>query len=141
MDRLRKFKPLLYEFLRYCLVGGAAFLVDAGTLTLFREVLLPELGGYRLYIATAIGFIAGLVFNYVLSLVFVFEQSKKDRAGRSAGAFALFALIGIAGLGLTELGMYAGTMLLGLHYLLVKTFVTAIVLIWNYLGRKILIFK
>jgi putative flippase GtrA len=141
MDRLKKLTPLLFEFLRYCLVGGASFLIDAAVLTLCWEFLLPDLGRYRLYVATAIGFTAGLIFNYFLSLIFVFRASDNKRTGRSAAAFAVFALIGAVGLGLTELGMYAGTALLGLHYLLVKILVTGIVLIWNYLGRKLLIFK
>jgi putative flippase GtrA len=122
-------------------VGGASFLIDAAALALFREVLLPELGGYRLYAATAIGFTAGLVFNYFLSLSFVFRAAKNNKTGRTAAAFALFALIGAVGLGLTELGMYAGTALLGLHYLLVKILVTGIVLVWNYLARKVFIFR
>ncbi|SHH90907.1 Putative flippase GtrA (transmembrane translocase of bactoprenol-linked glucose) [Sporobacter termitidis DSM 10068] len=141
MDKIKNLRPLLLEFIRYCVVGGAAFLVDAGILALFNQVILPELGGYRLYIATAIGFLAGLVFNYIFSLLFVFSAAKNGRVGRSVGAFAIFAVVGGIGLGLTELGMYIGVSRLGLHYMLVKVVVTAVVLMWNYLGRKILIFK
>ena len=36
--------------------------------------------------------------------------------------------------------MWLGVAVLGLDYRLVKVFVTAAVLLWNYLGRKILIF-
>lgn len=140
MDWLKGLRPLVDEVLRYCLAGGAGFLADAGTLALFREIILPEMGGYRLYAAAAAGFIMGLVVNYILSVRFVFKTAKKG-AGRSAGAFAVFTVIGVVGLGLTELGMYAGTSLLGQHYLLVKIAVTVIVFIWNYLARKILIFK
>lgn len=141
MDKKKELKPLLYEFLRYCVVGGCAFLVDAGTLALFNQVILPELFGYRLYIAAAIGFIVGLIFNYIFSLIFVFKSAKERKAGRTVSAFFIFAVIGLIGLGLTELGMYLGTYLLGIHYMLVKIVVTGFVLMWNYLSRKILIFK
>ena len=141
MENKTDIKQLFFEFVRYLLVGGTAFLVDTGVLALFYDVLLPELGGFSLYIATAIGFIAGLIVNYILSLVFVFKSARGTQVGRSVGAFLIFAVIGIIGLGLTELGMYIGTEKLGLHYLLVKFVVTGIVLMWNYLGRKILIFK
>ncbi len=140
MDKLKGLRSLFEEVLRYCVAGSAGFLADAGTLALLREVVLPEMGGYRLYAAAAAGFIVGLAVNYILSVSFVFKAAKKG-AGRSPGAFAVFVLIGLVGLGLTELGMYAGTSLLRLHYLLVKTAVTAIVFFWNYLARKILIFK
>ena len=44
------------------------------------------------------------------------------------------------GLGLTELIMYLGTELLHISYLIVKIAADAIVLVWNYVGRKVLIF-
>ena len=137
---MKDLKPLIFEFMRYLIVGGTAFLIDFCVLVLFNTVL-PELYGYRLYIATALGFIAGLVFNYFFSILFVFKAARDKKTGRSAGAFMLFAIIGVVGLGLTELGMYAGTELLHVHYMLVKIVVTGIVLMWNYLGRKFLIFK
>ena len=132
-------KPIVTEFARYLLVGGTAFIVDFGTLVLFKQFILPDWNGLGLYIATALGFIAGLVYNYILSLVFVFTRAKGK--GRSVGAFIVFAVIGLIGLALTELGMYIGVDLLKLYYMLVKVFVTAVVLIWNYAARKILIFK
>lgn len=140
MDIRKNFKPVIFEFLRYIAVGGLAFLVDFGFLVLFNEIL-PELYGFRLYISTALGFLAGLFFNYSFSLLFVFTSAKNSNVGRSVTAFIIFALIGVIGLGLTELGMYLGTGLLRFHYMFVKIIVTGIVLIWNYLGRKILIFK
>lgn len=140
MDLRKNLKPVLFEFTRYLAVGGAAFLVDFGVLVLFNNIL-PLLHGYRLYVSTALGFIAGLIFNYIFSLLFVFKSAKNSKVGRSAAAFFVFALVGVIGLGLTELGMYVGTGLLNFHYVFVKICVTGIVLIWNYLGRKILIFK
>ncbi len=133
-------KPLFFEFMRFCIVGGLAFLVDFGVLVLLNNIL-PELFGSRLYIATAVGFIAGLSFNYILSIRFVFINARKLHVGRSMKAFLVFALVGTVGFGLTELGMYIGTELLFVNYMLVKIFVTGIVLIWNYIGRKMFIFK
>ena len=137
---MKDFRSLAFEFMRYLLVGGSAFLVDFGVLVLFNNIL-PELFGYRLYIATALGFIAGLIFNYIFSILFVFQTARDHITGRSFQSFMVFTLIGLIGLGLTELGMYAGTELLGIHYMLVKMIVTGIVLIWNYLGRKFFVFR
>ena len=137
---MKNYKPLFLEFMRYLVVGGSAFLIDFGVLVAFNTTL-PALNGYRLYIATALGFIAGLIFNYIFSILFVFKSARIQKKGRSAAAFMLFALIGIVGLVLTELGMFAGTELLHIHYMLVKIIVTGIVLMWNYLGRKFFVFK
>lgn len=134
------FKPLFFEFMRFCIVGGAAFLADFGVLVLLNNIL-PEYAGLRLYFATAGGFIVGLTVNYILSIRFVFINARKSGVGRSFKDFAIFALVSAGGFGLTELGMYVGTEQLLINYMLVKIVVTGIVLIWNYLGRKIFIFK
>ena len=136
-----KYKKLFWEFFRYAIVGGIAFLVDWGTLFIFREFVFGgwEKGG--LFAATAVGFVAGLIVNYILSIVFVFRSSENKSSGKSFKDFVVFAVIGVIGLGLTELGMYAGVYLLNWHYLIVKIVVTALVLIWNYAGRKIFIFN
>ena len=159
MDK-EKLKIIIFEFLRYVVVGGIAFIVDFGSLYVFKEFVFKNLD-YGIYISTAIGFILGLIVNYILSLQFVFTQAKDQGKGRDTKSFAIFAIIGIIGLGLTELGMYLGCDLLKSQldssltyisdyvgydlvkygYLLVKCFVTAVVLLWNYAGRKIIIFR
>ncbi len=160
MDKA-KTKIIIFEFLRYIVVGGIAFVVDFGSLWLCKEFLLSKEESYSIYLATAIGFLLGLIVNYVLSLKFVFTQAKDQGKGRDTKSFAIFAVIGIIGLGLTELGMYVGCDLLKPQlnscltylgdfikydlvkygYLLVKCVVTAVVLLWNYAGRKIIIFR
>jgi putative flippase GtrA len=129
------------EFLRYVLVGGTAFLVDYGTFYLTKNFVFGALGDTGVYLATALGFTLGLIYNYILSVKFVFESAKKRKKGKSAGAFALFALIGGIGLALSEAGMYVVYDLAGVHYMLAKAAVSAVVLLWNYAARKILIFR
>ncbi|MEA4815933.1 MAG: GtrA family protein [Lachnospiraceae bacterium] len=127
------------EFIRYAFVGGIATVADFAVLFLFREFLLKE-SVFSLYIATALGFTAGLFVNYILSLMFVFVSAKGTKRGRRLIDIILFTVIGLIGLLLSEAGMFVGVKLLGLYYLIVKAIVTLIVLIWNYLARKFLIF-
>ena len=153
-----KLKSLVREFARYLVVGGAAFLVDWGTLYLTYQYVFIGLegrqwmiatttgsivlGDWCLILATATAFIAGLVFNYILSLIWVFKSAKESNKGKTVGAFVIFAIIGIIGLLLTEVGMEFGTRWVGKEYfMVVKIFVAGVVLIWNYVARKILIFK
>ena len=139
-EKMRQLPVLFFEFLRYVLVGGIAFVVDFLTLYVCREFVF-QTPPYGLYIATACGFIAGLVVNYTLSLCFVFTQAKDRGKGRSVGAFCVFGGVGLVGLVLTEAGMWLGVEVLNLNYLIVKLGVTGVVLFWNYLGRKVLIFR
>ena len=140
MMNKEKIVVLTAEFFRYAIVGGIAFLADFGTLVAAQELCLKQFS-FGVYVATVLGFIVGLAVNYALSLWFVFTQKKDRGKGRSAGAFIVFGIIGLFGLLWTELGMWAGIELLAWNYMVVKIFVTGAVLVWNYLGRKILIFN
>ena len=139
-EKRRKLINLFREFFRYALVGGVSFLVDWGTLFLLREFVLTGDSFRELFVSTAAGFVTGLVTNYILSLVFVFRRSENRGNGKTVFGFVIFAVIGIIGLGLTELIMYLGTEILHISYMIVKIAAAAIVLVWNYAGRKLLIF-
>lgn len=131
---------MILEFLRYVVVGGIAFLADFGTLVGFQELVFHRLS-FGVYVSTVCGFIVGLSVNYFLSLIFVFTQAKDRGKGRSFWAFVVFGVIGLVGLGLTELGMWFGIECLDWNYMIVKILVTGAVLMWNYLGRKLIIFR
>ena len=134
-------KPaLIKEFIRYALVGGIAFLADFGTLTLFEEVILGQESRWQIFISTAAGFVVGIVINYILSLVFVFRADDNKNSGKSARDFLVFTLVGIIGLGITEGLMHLGVNVLHFHYMITKIVTAGIVLIWNYIGRKIFVF-
>ena len=107
------------------------------------------LGAAGVYPAHAISFTAGLTVNYALSNVFVFTADHQRGKGSGVGPFVRFAVIGLIGLGLTELGAWAADALLGSDtvlfaiggvpvrvYLAAKLVLTAVVLLWNYLARK-----
>lgn len=123
---------LFIQFFRYCFVGGLAFLVDYGLL-----YLLSDKFGLHYLVSASIAFIAGLVVNYVISTYWVFSESKYQNKRKE---FAIFAIIGIIGLGLTEALMWLFTEPVGLHYMLSKLITAALVLLWNFLARKIILF-
>lgn len=143
MDKTKQ-KQLTLEFLRYALVGGAAFLVDAGVMALTKELLFKEnCTALQMALCVALGFVAGLVANYLLSTWFVFRSEQQKKDGRGLRAMAIYALVGVIGFGLTELGMYIGVSTVGsegLWYILIKCFVAGVVLVWNYIGRKIFVY-
>ena len=140
-----KLKKLIGEFFRYVLVGGVCFLIDAGALTgckllFFRENCTDA----QMALCTAVGFLLGLTANYLLSNVFVFHSAEQKKQGWKLSAFLIFAVIGLIGLGLTEIGMWLGVKIVGsegLWFILVKCVVAGIVLIWNYIGRKIFVYR
>lgn len=134
-------KKLFWEFFRYAAVGGISFLADAGTLYISREWIFRAKTDGELLLCTALGFLVGLGINYLLSIFFVFRKGENRNNGRDLKSFVIFAIVGVIGLALTELGMYCGTVLLHGYYMLVRIPVAGLVLIWNYIGRKIFVFE
>ena len=151
-------KQLFWEIFRFLLVGGTATLLDYFVFWLFDAWVFPLFipnETLTLALSTALGFCAGLIVNWVLSVTFVFKQVKDEAQARSKKSFILFTVIGVIGLAITELGIlllvailpemtWFGTATL-LHTAwekwVAKVVMTCIVLVWNYLGRKIFIFK
>lgn len=123
----------LLQLFRYTWVGGLAFLVDYGSLW-----ALTELAGLNYLWSAAIAFVLGLVVNYVLSTLWVFDSSRMENHWAE---FAVFAIIGVVGLGLNELIMYVGSEVLHLHYMLSKLISTGIVFFWNFFARKFILFS
>ena len=124
----------LLQFLRYCLVGGVATVVDWSVL----YVLTAYCGIYHL-VSSVASFVAGLVANFVLSKALVFAAS--DARGTAATEFLGYAAIGAAGLAMTEAILFLLTDCLSLHFMLSKAVATVVVLGWNYVARKRLLYR
>ena len=120
---------LFSQFMRFCVVGGICFLVDYALL-----FLLTEYAGLNYLLSSALSFLLSTIVNYCLSMRFVF-QGRSDL--RKSAEFLAFVLLSLLGLGLTELLMWIGVGLAGIHYLLTKIGVTAIVLVYNFVTRKV----
>lgn len=151
-------RQLFFEIIRFLIVGGTATLTDYLIAYLFYRFFLPPSAigqSASVIISTAAGFIAGLTVNWFLSVYFVFKQVSDEKKAKSGTSFIIFAVIGAVGLAVTEVGMYFGvkylpeislfgsTLFLGaeIKWWLCKVIMTALTLIWNYVARKLFIFK
>ncbi len=147
---------LFWEICRFLLVGATATLVDYLVFWLFDAFIFPQKWGtVSLVLATALGFGVGTLVNWLLSVRFVFRETREKINVRSKKPFAVFALISLIGLAITELGVvllvfaFPEITLLGKTSLFgtawekwfAKAIMTCLVLVWNYLGRKIFIFR
>lgn len=119
------------QFVRYIVVGGIAAVIDAGTLY-FLSIRL----GVNHMIAAAVGFFLGLMVNYIISIAWVFESQGKYRQ-----ELMLFSLIGVGGLVLTEIIMWATVDVAKSPIMLGKVIALLLVLIWNFGMRKKFVFE
>ncbi len=128
---LHKTKGLSREFVKYTTAGGCSFLVDFGLLILFIE------RGTHYLAAAALGFLGGLITNYLFCIFWVWKHSQATRMRDLLN----FTLIGASGLGITELGMWLGVGKLGIHYQITKLFMVGVVLFWNFGMKRAFVFK
>lgn len=124
---------LLLQLMRYTFVGGVAFVVDFALLYILTEYC------HFYYIASAtISFIAGLLVNYIISILWVFRGFGSVNRFQE---FLFFALIGVIGLGINAGLLWVITDCFGVYYMLSKLITAVIVYLWNFFARKYLLFS
>ena len=126
-------KKLAIQLIKFGGVGFTCFAIDYGVL-----FLLTDLCGVNVFLSAAISFSVSVVVNYILSVKFVFDTNPKHDKKRN---FILFIVFSVIGLGLTELIMKIGVDLLLINYLIVKIAATAIVMVFNFVTRKLFLEK
>lgn len=123
------------KFFRYCFVGGIAFIVDYAAFVV-SSIILGD-SKISVILSTAIGFVFGLLINFILSKLFVFtEKANTDNYIKEFGAYGV---IGIIGLGINEILMLIFITFINKYY--AKIIVALIVLIYNYFARKIFLYS
>ena len=127
-----KNNKLLMQILKFGIVGGTAFIVDYGIFTILSQFL-----NIHYLIASIISFSISVIYNYILSIKWVFDVSKKQ----TTKEFAIFVILSVIGLGLNSLIMYISVDLLNIHEMISKILATAIVMVYNFITRKIFIEK
>jgi len=124
---------LANQFARYLVVGGVAFVIDFGSL-----YVLTEFAGLHYLTSAAVAFLLGLITNYWLSRVWVFDRRTTQNAMME---FLGFAIIGVIGLALNEAIIWFASEKLQIHYMIAKAFSAGLVLIWNFGARKFFLFR
>lgn len=121
-------KKLFQQIARFGVIGVLAFAIDYGFLYAFTEWL-----GIHYLISSVLSFSISVIFNYIASVLWVFDVKQETSKTRN---FILFIVFSVIGLGINQLIMWLGVESLGLHYMLVKIFATAVVMVWNFVTRK-----
>lgn len=122
----------LVQLFRYMWVGGIAFIIDYTSLYFLTDYFY-----INYLISAAFAFLLGLITNYLLSTIWVFNSS---RLNNKFTEFLIFGTIGIIGLCINEIIIYICCVFFNLHYMISKLLSTALVFFWNFFGRKYILF-
>lgn len=128
---------LIAQIAKFSVVGVISFIIDAGVL-----YILTVIFGVKFYlIFAAISFSASVVVNYILSMRFIFEGRKDIKKQKE---FVIFVVLSVIGLLLNQFVMWFFGILFSKHMqltselvLLIKIISTCIVMVWNFISRKV----
>ena len=120
---------LIMQILKFSVVGITAFLIDYVLLFVFTEFV-----GFDYTISNILSYTIGTVYNYVLSVRWVFTV--RSRHSQKI-IFIVFVVLSLIGLGLNQLLLVGLVELAGWGYMLAKLIASIIVSIYNYITRKI----
>ncbi len=147
-----KRKKLIAQIMKFGVVGGLSFVIDF-VITMIVSAICRGIGmdiAMAATVGSVFGFCISLVFNYFMSMKFVFER--KDNMDRKK-EFAIFTLLSLIGLGINSLIMYFGVVVCEMavpdlvkeypSYVTagVKMFATGVVMVYNFISRKMTLEK
>lgn len=116
------------QFLKFCFVGGISFAIDYSVL-----IFLTEVFEISYVVSNCISFSISVIFNYLMSMHFVFSS----RSNSKINDFTIFIVLSAIGLIINEALLVFGVSALDINYILIKLLATVIVMIFNFLSRKI----
>ena len=132
-------KANIKQFISYFFVGGVAAIVEWVMFFIFANVLQ-----INYFVSTVIAFIFSTTANWILGRITTFKDNNTYKDKKAKEAFLVF-IVSAMGLLFNLILMYLFVTVMGFDSSLGKTLskiaATGIVFIWNFLIRKLVIYK
>lgn len=126
-----KINEYIKQFMLYLIVGGGATIVEWIAFYLFDQCL-----NIHYMIATSLAFILSTFANWGLGRLIMFKSSKNTWK-----ELVQIYLVSIAGLLMNLIIMWIAITKLGFNNMFSKIAATGIVFFWNFIIRKLLIYR
>lgn len=126
---LQKHTHILQQLAKFVIVGVASTIIDWGI-----YFVLADLVGWDPLIANIPAFAVATVFSFFTSIFWVFDTTKRKTRRR---LFVEFIVLNLVAFALNELLLFVFINQLGLGNMIAKVITTAIVMVFNYLTRKL----
>ena len=122
-------KELLNQIFKFIIVGGIATIIDWAIFYILNSIF-----NINPLISNIFSFTISLIYNYIASVKWVFVVSKKKNSKR---IFIEFVFLSIIGLLISEFIIWLLVDKLLINSLISKIISTAIVMVFNFITRKI----
>ena len=133
MDKISKNK-LLMQIIKFVFVGGTAFLIDY-----YLLLFLTNTMNIHYVVSNVISFCVSVIYNYILSAFWVFEMDKNKSKTQTFVVFIVLSVIGLLINTVVVFLLYDATKIFALS--ISKIIATAIVMVYNFVSRKIFLEK
>ena len=124
---------LLVQIFKFIIVGGIATVIDWLVYYIFYKIFK-----FNPLIANIFSFSISVIYNYIASVKWVFNVTKDKTKKRMFVEFMFFSILGFL---LTELLLWIFIDLINIDKMLSKIIATIIVMIFNFVTRKIFLEK
>ena len=95
---------------------------------------MTEVFGINPVASATVSFTVSVIFNYLASMRYVFSHREGMSRQRE---FVIFIVLSVIGLAINDALMWVGTEMTPVDYRIVKVLATAVVMVWNFVSRKI----
>lgn len=131
MIETRSRRKLSGQFLLFAGMGAIGTVAQYGVL-----IVLVRLTQMDAVLASTAGFVVGACVNYALNYLITFNSSK-----RHAETLPKFFTVALLGMGVNAAIMAGLVHQADVHYLLAQIVATGLVLIWNFAGSRLWVFR
>lgn len=120
---------LFQQIFKFGIVGGIATIIDWIIFYIVVKIIHIDP-----LIGNILSFSVSVIYNYTASVKWVFHVNTEKSKKRMFVEFMVFSILGLL---LTELLLWIGINILGQKEMLVKIIATAIVMVFNFITRKL----
>jgi len=118
------------QFVLYLFVGGISSVLDVGGFAALKYL------GVQYLAASTLSFIAATILNYFLSYVLAFTRGKYSQRSE----VIRFWLVSLVGLLINTAVVWLLVQAIGAQPLIGKIAAVPVVLVWNFVGRRLFVF-
>lgn len=122
-------KNLVIQIFKFSIVGLIATLIDFACLFILKEMFC-----INTILSNTLSFTLSVTYNYIASVLWVFDVNKNKNKKKRFIIFMVFSIIGLI---INDIIMYLCIQNLNIYYMLAKVIATAIVMVFNFVTRKL----
>ena len=128
-----KNNKLLMQIIKFIIVGGISTIIDYIIFFILHDFL-----NWNTIISNIIGFTVFVIYNYIASIKWVFDVNKDNDPKKQ---FIIYIILSIIGLLINTAIVYFCVDIIKFYSLISKVIATAIVMVFNFITRKMFLEK